>query len=81
MHLTSPSLQNDLFSAAPTTVSVSMSAGDENPFLMADTDAPTMTEVVDLVIYHHQTDFYTRHTISARFQHVLKSQADSWIQV
>jgi len=71
--------ENDLFSAAPTTVS--LSAGDDNPFLLADTDSLTLTEVVDLVIYHHQTDFYTRHTISARFQHVLKSQADSWIQV
>ena len=78
MHL-STSLQNDLFSAAPTTVPVSLSAGDDNPFFLAeaDTDALTMTEVVDLVIYYYQTDFYTRHTRSpsdphvARFKNVL----------
>ena len=49
-----------------------MSAGDENPFLMADTDSPTVTEVVDLVIYYYQTDFYTRDHLQTRMLHDFK---------
>jgi len=38
--------ENDLFSGAPTTVS--LSAGDDNPFLLADTDSLTLTEATEL---------------------------------